>query len=48
MRAARSKAKSSSKVQFEDEVIFFEDIAGNEAAKVGAEKSNIQVPLRGK
>jgi hypothetical protein len=34
VRAARRSLKRESKVQLSDEIIFFDDIAGNEQAKV--------------
>ncbi len=35
MRDVRRKLKRESKVQLSDEIIFFDDIAGNKQAKVG-------------
>jgi len=36
--AARRSLKRESKVQLSDEIIFFDDVAGNEQAKVSAAK----------
>jgi hypothetical protein len=35
LREARRKLKASSKLQITDEIVFFDDVAGNEQAKVG-------------
>ena len=37
VRTARRKLKRESKVQLSDEIIFFDDVAGNPQAKVGGD-----------